>query len=74
MVCVAFLFPLGQLLIYAYKYFAQSWTAEFREYAMNSLNVSVLAAVIGVLVALIVIRNLPVKALPKIALLKTHAK
>lgn len=54
LVCVAFLFPLGQLLIYAYKYFAQSWTAEFREYAMNSLNVSVLAAVIGVLVALIV--------------------
>ncbi|MCG9554019.1 iron ABC transporter permease [Vibrio sp. Isolate31] len=54
LVCIAFLFPLGQLLIYAYKYFAQSWTAEFREYAMNSLNVSVLAAVIGVLVALIV--------------------
>ena len=54
LVCVAFLFPLGQLLIYAYKYFAQSWTAEFREYAMNSLNVSFLAAMIAVLVALIV--------------------
>ena len=54
LVCVAFIFPLGQLVIYAYKYFAQSWTAEFREYALNSLYVSLTAAVIGVLVALIV--------------------
>ncbi|MDC5704143.1 iron ABC transporter permease [Vibrio europaeus] len=54
LVCVAFIFPLGQLIIYAYKYFAQSWTAEFREYALNSLYVSLTAAVIGVVVALIV--------------------
>ena len=54
LVCAAFIFPLGQLLIYAYKYFAQSWTAEFREYALNSLNVSILAALIGVAIALIV--------------------
>ncbi|MDK9737943.1 iron ABC transporter permease [Vibrio sp. D404a] len=54
LVCVAFLFPLGQLIIYAYKYFAQSWTAEFREYAMNSLYVSVTAALIGIVVALTV--------------------
>lgn len=54
LVCVAFILPLGQLLIYAYKYFAQSWTAEFREYALNSLYVSLAAAFIGVMVALTV--------------------
>jgi len=54
LVCVAFLFPLGQLLIYAYKYFSQSWTSEFREYALNSLYVSLTAALFGVLVALVV--------------------
>lgn len=54
LVCVAFIFPLGQLLIYAYKYFSQSWTSEFREFALNSLYVSVAAAIIGVAVALLV--------------------
>ncbi|MEC7942081.1 MAG: iron ABC transporter permease [Pseudomonadota bacterium] len=54
LVCVAFLFPLGQLIIYAYKYFGQSWTPEFREYAVNSLYVSIVAALIGVIIALIV--------------------
>ncbi|RJX74478.1 iron ABC transporter permease [Vibrio sinensis] len=54
LVAVAFIFPLGQLCIYAYKYFGQSWTAEFREYALNSLNVSIIAAVIAVGIALIV--------------------
>ncbi|KGY12328.1 iron ABC transporter permease [Vibrio tubiashii] len=54
LVCVAFIFPLGQLIIYAYKYFAQSWTVEFRQYALNSLYVSLSAAVLGVLVALVV--------------------
>jgi len=54
LVCIAFIFPLGQLVIYAYKYFGQSWTVEFREYALNSLYVSLTAAIIGVVVALIV--------------------
>ncbi|WP_281630058.1 iron ABC transporter permease [Vibrio sp. St2] len=54
LVAIAFLFPLMQLVIYAYKYFAQSWTPEFREYALNSLYVSLSAAVIGVIVAVIV--------------------
>lgn len=54
LVCVAFIFPLGQLLIYAYKYFAQSWTSEFREFALNSLYVSVAAALFGVSIALLV--------------------
>ncbi|MDW2132626.1 ABC transporter permease subunit, partial [Vibrio sp. 2129(2023)] len=35
-------------------YFEQSWTPEFREYAWNSLVVSVIAAIIGVAVALVV--------------------
>ncbi|GAB2668465.1 ABC transporter permease [Vibrio panuliri] len=54
LVAVAFIFPLGQLLIYAYKYFAQSWTAEFQQYAINSLYVSLSAALIAVLIALVV--------------------
>ncbi|WP_114765932.1 ABC transporter permease [Vibrio rhodolitus] len=54
LVSIAFIFPLGQLLIYAYKYFAQSWTAEFQQYAINSLYVSLSAAVIAVLIALVV--------------------
>ncbi|MBN3572686.1 ABC transporter permease [Vibrio neptunius] len=54
LVAIAFLFPLMQLVIYAYKYFAQSWTPEFREYALNSLYVSLSAAVIGVIVAITV--------------------
>ncbi|MFA0414264.1 ABC transporter permease [Vibrio renipiscarius] len=54
LVAIAFIFPLGQLCIYAYKYFAQSWTPEFQQYALNSLYVSLSAAVIGVLIALVV--------------------
>ncbi|MDA0117227.1 ABC transporter permease [Vibrio sp. T11.5] len=54
LVAIAFLLPLLQLVIYAYKYFVQSWTPEFREYALNSLYVSLSAAVIGVIVAIIV--------------------
>ncbi|MEH0666913.1 iron ABC transporter permease [Vibrio scophthalmi] len=53
LVCIAFLFPLGQLLMYAYTYFSQSWTAEFRQFALNSLYVSISAAVIGVAIALV---------------------
>ncbi|MDV7105227.1 iron ABC transporter permease [Vibrio sp. TH_r3] len=54
LVSVAFILPLGQLLIYAYKYFSQSWTEEFRQYALNSLQVSISAALIAILVALTV--------------------
>ncbi|MCW8332269.1 ABC transporter permease [Vibrio paucivorans] len=54
LVSVAFIFPLLQLCIYAYKYFEQSWTAEFKQYAINSLQVSFAAAFIGVAIALIV--------------------
>ncbi|WP_136486156.1 iron ABC transporter permease [Vibrio sp. H11] len=54
LVCVAFIFPLLQLLSYAYTYFAVSWSEQFREYALNSLQVSLSAAVLGVLVAMTV--------------------
>ncbi|WP_117233680.1 ABC transporter permease [Vibrio maerlii] len=54
LVSVAFILPLLQLCIYAYKYFAQSWTQEFQQYSINSLQVSFSAAIIGVLVALVV--------------------
>ena len=54
LVAVAFIFPLLQLIDYAITYFAQSWTPEFREYAWNSLVVSVVAAIIGVAIALTV--------------------
>ncbi|MEZ9230572.1 ABC transporter permease [Vibrio amylolyticus] len=53
-VSIAFILPLMQLCIYAYKYFEQSWTAGFSEYAINSLQVSIIAAIIGVFVALVV--------------------
>ncbi|MCL9775068.1 ABC transporter permease [Vibrio methylphosphonaticus] len=54
LVSIAFIFPLGQLVIYAYKYFAQSWTPEFQIYAMNSLKVSIIAAVFAVAIAIVV--------------------
>ncbi|ENJ1690435.1 ABC transporter permease [Vibrio parahaemolyticus] len=54
LVAVAFILPLLQLIDYSITYFEQSWTPEFREYAWNSLVVSVIAAIIGVAVALIV--------------------
>lgn len=54
LVILAFLLPLMQLAIYAYHYFLQSWTEEFRQYAINSLTVSVVAAILAVFVALIV--------------------
>ncbi|EGQ8062287.1 ABC transporter permease [Vibrio parahaemolyticus] len=54
LVAVAFILPLLQLIDYSITYFEQSWTPEFREYAWNSLVVSVIAAIISVAVALVV--------------------
>jgi iron(III) transport system permease protein len=54
LVSIAFILPLMQLCIYAYNYFEQSWTAGFSEYAINSLQVSIIAAIIGVFIALVV--------------------
>ncbi|MFB9135958.1 iron ABC transporter permease [Vibrio sp. AK197] len=54
LIAVAFIFPLGQLMVFAWHYFAQSWTEEFRQFALNSLYVSLAAAVVSVMVALTV--------------------
>ncbi len=54
LVSIAFIFPLLQLVSYSFSYFYQSWTDEFKQFAFNSLKVSLTAAVIGVTIALIV--------------------
>ncbi|SMY17257.1 ABC transporter permease [Photobacterium aquimaris] len=50
----AFLLPMLQLVVYAIDYFAQSWTEQFKNYSLNSLMVSLAAAIFAVLLALIV--------------------
>lgn len=54
LVLVAFVFPLMQLLDYSFTYFSASWTAEFRQFSLNSLYVSISAALLAVVVALVV--------------------
>ena len=54
LVSLAFIFPILQLLLFVYDYFWQSWTVEFQQYSLNSLYVSLLAAVIAVAIALVV--------------------
>ena len=54
LVAIAFILPLMQLLSYAYHYFEQSFTVEFREYAINSFTVSFSAAILAAFVALVV--------------------
>lgn len=54
LVSVAFFLPLLQLLSYAYDYFAQSWTPEFKTYALNSLTISLLAAFLATSIAILV--------------------
>jgi iron(III) transport system permease protein len=54
LVGMAFAFPLLQLGYYAWHYFAESWTTQFLQYSLNSLSVSIIAAVVAVILALIV--------------------
>lgn len=54
LVSIAFIFPLLQLISYSFHYFEESWTAEFQEYAVNSLYVSSIAAIIAVIIAIVV--------------------
>ncbi|PSV43810.1 ABC transporter permease [Photobacterium indicum] len=54
LVGMAFAFPLLQLCYYAWHYFAESWTTQFLQYSLNSLSVSIIAAVVAVILALIV--------------------
>ncbi|WP_086981594.1 ABC transporter permease [Vibrio aphrogenes] len=51
---VGFILPVLQLVHYAYRYFSRSWTVEFQVYSLNSLKVSLSAALVCVLVALVV--------------------
>ena len=53
LVLVAFALPMGLLAGYAIEYFRESWTGEFRDYTLNSLLVSLSAALLAVAVALI---------------------
>lgn len=50
----AFAAPLGQLLIYAWDYHSSSSIEEFAQYSVNSLYVSLIAAVLALLIALLV--------------------
>ncbi|WP_158161890.1 ABC transporter permease [Grimontia hollisae] len=50
----AFAAPLGQLLIYAWDYHSSSSIEEFAQYSVNSLYVSLIAAVLALIIALLV--------------------
>ncbi len=50
LVTAGFLIPAGLLLYYAVLYFEQSWTANFAQYAINSLKLSSLAALVLIIV------------------------
>lgn len=50
---IAFLLPIGQLTLYAYHYWEESWGHEFYQYACNSFFIAGWAAVLAVLFALI---------------------
>ncbi|MGF1699982.1 iron ABC transporter permease [Photobacterium makurazakiensis] len=54
LVVMAFLLPLAQLSYYAWHYFGDSWTNQFQQYSINSLKVSLIAAICAVILALIV--------------------
>ncbi len=53
-VVAGFFIPTGLLINYGILYFEQSWTAQFRGYALNSLSVSAIAALCCVLIAILV--------------------
>lgn len=53
LVTLAFLIPLFQLAYWSYQYFDEAWTNNFISYTKNSLLVSISAAIISVLLALL---------------------
>ena len=53
-ILIGFVIPLIVLIRLAVIYFHESWTADFRSYALNSLVLSVTAAGIALLVALLI--------------------
>jgi len=50
LVTAGFIIPAGLLLYYAVLYFEQSWTANFAQYALNSLKLSSLAALVLIVI------------------------
>ncbi len=54
-VLAGFLIPFAMLVGYGVRYFDQSWTVEFREYAFNSLTVSGIAALSCAAISLLVV-------------------
>lgn len=54
LVFAGFLFPVIQLIHYVSHYFSKSWTSEFTTYALNSLQVSLSAALVCIILALVV--------------------
>ncbi len=53
-VLAGFFIPVGMLINYGITYFEQSWTEQFREYALNSLSVSIIAAICCIVIAVFV--------------------
>lgn len=53
LLALAFFLPLGRLLYWSYEYFEESWNLDFVQYALNSLKVSILAAICSVFVAIL---------------------
>ncbi|USH02857.1 iron ABC transporter permease [Grimontia kaedaensis] len=51
---IAFIAPLGQLLIYTWDYHSSSSVEDFAQYSVNSLYVSAIAAVVALIIALLV--------------------
>lgn len=50
---LAFFLPLGRLLYWSYEYFEESWNLNFVQYALNSLKVAILAAIVSVFIAIL---------------------
>jgi iron(III) transport system permease protein len=53
-VLAGFIIPMLMLLDYSIDYFEESWTPQFRQYALNSLSVSFSAAVACIVIAIVV--------------------
>lgn len=50
---LAFFIPFGRLIFWSFHYFEQSWNLDFVKFALNSLQVSTIAAICTVFVALL---------------------
>lgn len=53
-VTAGFIIPVILLINFAIIYFDQSWTAAFRQYALNSFTLSFIAAIVAVMLAIVI--------------------